>query len=267
MKNKFIRGFASLGLLAAASAANAITVDFVNGTWDHSCGGGAAGSTGWDSTYTCGSVSDATLTVTLNMSFVGSAAAHTQNATAINDPTFTGFLMGNQSNSDQNGATFDNYQQWLFSFSTPVPVNGLMINDIDTNGSGNTWRDAVGVETYTGAFGAAGTNDDVVMSLSPTTNLVEDAMTYGLQFVNSTNNVASNQNDADSGDYIVTVNSNGAVDGFAIYLFNTGLNLDQHGVGILGTFDAGPPTGTVPAPGALMLLSAGLLGLRFARRK
>lgn len=266
MKNNIIRGLASLGLLAAVSSANAITVDFVNGTWDHTCGGGAPGSMGWDNTYACGEISDATLTVKLEMSVIGSAAVHSQNATAINDPTFTGFLMGNQSNSDMNGASFDNYQQWLFSFSTPVPVNGLMINDIDTNGTGTTWRDAVGIESYTGAFGGAGSNDDVMISLTPTTNLLLDDTTYGFQFVNSGNNVASNQNDSDSGDYVVTVNTGGPVDGFAVYLFNTGLGIDQHGVGILGTFDAGPPT-VVPAPGALALLGVGMLGLRLVRRK
>jgi len=250
-------GLVASAWIAAATSAQGLTIDFVNGTWDHSCGGGSSGSTGWDNTYTCGSLTDGSLVATLNMSFFGTAAGHSSNAEFLSSSAFEGFLLGNVSSSDDGntGSTLSNYQQWLFTFNQAVTVQNLTVTDIDESG----WIDAVGLETFTGPFIGAGNHDSMIVSLGASLQTVNG---FGLDYYRAsvTGNTTKDPDNA------LVATSTQAVDGFAVYLFNAGTDNGQHGVGVDATFDLSG-VATVPGPATLALLMSSVGGLAVARQR
>jgi hypothetical protein len=81
-------------------------------------------------------------------------------------------------NTVQTTGNLTNYQRWTLSFSEPVQLTSLVIEDIDNNSAGTmTFWDFLGAEAFTTATpGAVGTGIDPIWDLSPTTGLIQGSI-------------------------------------------------------------------------------------------
>jgi len=193
-------------LISTYSQASVFSIDFRNGTWDHSAVGGPDSSTGWattsmtNPTSTRGYSSGTTqvqpgLSLTVRSQFLGTARTGINNLT-LDAPNSLGFGFQNSGTGDKNptvngsGLTIlQNYQRIDFFFSEKVSLDFLQIGDIDTaTGTGSqSWRDAVGLELWNGASAlSAGLGlTPTIITPAPTgsqTRLLTSTTTTGLVF-------------------------------------------------------------------------------------
>jgi len=221
MKAAFI---ITAALCAVATACASVTVDFANGTWDHS----GSPSTGWDANETTGSTdvlygpNNTPVTVTLTQSeqgFIGFPGTG-QNSGSVG-PDGIQIAAGFSGNSA--GQTPTNYVAWTFTFSSAVNIVDWTIGDIDGDSFG---LDAVAVEGWDTTPGAIGTGIDPTWNLG--SNLQQQATTGTTSVEAVTLAAGAPQVDspasdpAQSASFTIDNTTGGGLMGFTVYLFRMG---------------------------------------------
>jgi hypothetical protein len=177
-------------------------------------------------------------------------ASDTYNGTqGIGDPA----LGLGDSNSQNNGTTFDNYVLLSLSFSSPVDITSMAIGDVDINGE--SWQDAVAV---------VGSNNNVLANTSYTPGSTSFFETRTFSFPDSgmslfgVTGLSNAANDGSNGQFDVSFDS--MVDRIDIYYWN-GPDTDNSASRGIYIQDIG----FIPTPGTA---TAALLGLgMFSRRR
>ncbi len=119
------------------------TFSFINDVWTN----GGNTQTGYLNGASAGTLTKAGLTMTFQSSFTGTAIAATRNLTLDNGNP-TGFVLGTNADANNLSGILTNYQRWDFSFTQPVLINSLIIDDIDSDRDPlpvvGGFRDAIG---------------------------------------------------------------------------------------------------------------------------
>lgn len=254
----------ALALVSACLPASAATTfSFINDVWTN----GSTTQTGYKDEATSGTLTKDGVTMSFSVSFAGTAVASTRNLTLdFGNPT--GFVFGTKNDANNLNGTLVNYQRWDFSFSQPVILTSLGLDDVDSDKSNlsgtDGFRDAIAAEAfYTLTPGTIGSGLDALFTFTPGTGLSAGTIaTGGGQTIpyaisgpaNNPNNDPAFRTYLSFGDTPIT--------SFSIYSFSDRVN--SHRVSLFqGIIEINPDP--VPEPTALLL---GLLGLPLlARRK
>lgn len=92
--------------------------------------------------------------------------------------SYNNITVNGGNNTVATSGNLTNYHSWTFSFSIPVKLQTLFIDDIDNNtlNTMDFW-DFLGAEAFVAATpGAVGTGIDPVWNLSPTTGLIQGSI-------------------------------------------------------------------------------------------
>ena len=256
----------ALALIALQTApCHAALVDFVTGTWDHSAVGGSSSNTGWDENYLIGSTTVGGITVTAESIVHGTAVRSGANLAFESIGATTGFNFGNDGTTDTNGAVLTNYQEWRITFSAPIDGLTWDVYDVDEQGSGTRWRDAVAAESWSGAAGAIGSGDAVAWDLTGSELALRSE--YVIDHVSRDTDMfgSVNVSTADpEGQGTLTVSTISSV--FSLYVFNDGIARGSHNVVNDGSFSFTSAFAPVPEPSSLMLTGFVAFGV-FGRRR
>lgn len=244
----------ALLVLAASPLRAATTFSFITDVWTN----GLNTQTGYLNNATSGTLTKAGLTLSFQSSFAGTATAATRNLTLDNGNP-TGFVLGTNTDPNNLAGNLTNYQRWDFSFSQPVLIDSLIIDDIDSDNNNplpnvGGFRDAIAAEGFSSQTpGTLGTGIDVDFSFENPTGLIEGVIAAGSG--QSVNYViappANNPNNAPIHRAYLTF-GNTPVSSFSIYSFSD--RSQSHRVTL---FQGIVEVTAVPEPSAALL---GLLG-------
>jgi hypothetical protein len=249
-----------LGLAFACSALTAeavTTFSFITDVWTN----GSNTQTGYLNNATSGTLVKDGVTLTFQSSIVGTADPSTRNLTLDTSGNPTGFILGTQDDANDLNGTLLHYQRWDFTFSVPVILGSLGLDDVDSDQSnlagGNGFRDAIAAEAFlTLAPGSIGSGIDAGFIFTQDTSLSAgiiatgngQSITYAISGpAGNPNNAPAYRTFLDFGDTPIS--------SFSIYSFSDRDNAHRVSIfqGIL-TITPAP----VPEPAAALL---GLLGL------
>jgi len=248
---------AALVLAATASTTTAATTfSFITDVWTN----GSTTQKGYKDEATSGTLTKDGITMTFQNSYAGTAVASTRNLTLdFGNPT--GFVLGTKNDANNLTGTLVNYQRWDFSFSQPVVLNSLGLDDVDSDKSNlsgtDGFRDAIAAEAFfTTAPGTIGTGLDAVFLFTPTTGLSGGTIATGggqtIPYVIS--GPANNPNNDPAFRTFITFGDT-PVTSFSIYSFSDRVN--SHRVSLFqGVIEISQPA--VPEPSTSLL---GLLAL------
>ena len=261
-----MKPFTSVWVLALASAclpvSAATTFSFITDVWTN----GSSTQTGYQNEASSGTLTKDGVTLTFSNSYAGTAVAATRNLTLdFGNPT--GFVFGTKDDSNDLNGTLLNYQRWDFSFSQPVILNSLGLDDVDSDKSNlsgtDGFRDAIAAEAFFSQTpGTLGTGLDALFIFTQGTGLSSGNIgTGGGQSIPyAISGPASNpNNDPAFGTFLSFGDT--PVTSFSIYSFSDRDN--SHRVSIFqGLIEINPTP--VPEPTAVLL---GLLGLPLMTRR
>lgn len=255
--------FLPIALLVLGSTLSRATTtfSFINDVWTN----GSNTQTGYLNGATTGSLTKAGMTMTFQSSFAGAAIAATRNLTLDNGNP-TGFVLGTNADPNNLNGTLLNYQRWDFSFTQPVLINSLIIDDIDSDNNNplpNTggFRDAIAAEGFASQTpGTLGSGVDVDFEFENPTGLIPGVILAGSgQSVNYViSPPATNPNNAPIHRAYLSF-GNTPVSSFSIYSFSD--RSQSHRVTL---FQGIIEVTAVPEPTAALL---GLLGVAFLARR
>jgi hypothetical protein len=169
-----ILGFAT-GPLGATT-----TFSFITDTWTN----GSNTQVGYLNEATSGTLTKGGLTMEFKASFAGSGIAATRNLTLDNGNP-TGFVFGTRNDANDLSGTLLNYQRWDFSFSQPVRINSLILDDIDSDNpnplpSSGGFRDAIAGEGFSSQLpGTLGTGIDMSFTTNSPSDLIAGVIAAG----------------------------------------------------------------------------------------
>lgn len=232
-------------------------VDFVNGTWIHN----GVSSVGWDSnelvgTYLMGDGNSVTMTV----SFAGSATPTADNLSIIDETFFSGFAFQVDPATTSNlGESFVNYQRIDFEFANPVDIEEFVITDFDRS----AWDDTIFAEAWDGdtGVGLLGTGVTSSYGFRDPTNIATEVL-----FGESHAVVALGGNTVSGPESDLFIDFDSPVTSLSLYYWNGDFanTADTQTIGILGNVFS---VTTVPEPSiALMVLMFGVGGLLVRKR-
>jgi hypothetical protein len=164
-----------LGLAVACPAIPAhaaTTFSFITDVWTN----GSNTQTGFLNNATSGSVTKDGVTMSFQSSIVGTADPSTRNLTLDTSGNPTGFILGTQDDANDLGGTLMHYQRWDFSFSVPVILTSLGLDDVDSDqanlAGSDGFRDAIAAEAFLSQLpGAIGSGQDAGFLFTPDTSL------------------------------------------------------------------------------------------------
>jgi MYXO-CTERM domain-containing protein len=250
-------------LVLGTSPSQASTVfSFITDVWTN----GSNTQTGYLNGAASGSLTKAGLTMTFQSSYAGTGIAATRNLTLDNGNP-TGFVLGTNADANDLGGILANYQRWDFSFTQPVLINSLIIDDIDSDNPNalttpNGFRDAIAAEGFASQTpGALGTGVDVEFDFENPTGLIPGIILAGSgQSVNYViSPAANNPNNAPIHRAYLSFGET-PVSSFSIYSFSD--RSQSHRVTLFqGIIDV---TAVVPEPSAALL---GLMGMGLLARR
>jgi hypothetical protein len=258
-----------LGLAAACAvmtAEGATSFSFITDVWTN----GSNTQTGYLDNATSGTVTKEGITLTFQSSITGTADPSTRNLTLDTSGNPTGFILGTQDDANDLGGTLLHYQRWDFSFSVPVILGSLGLDDVDSDqadlSGSNGFRDAIAAEAFfTQAPGAIGSGLDAGFIFTPDTSLSAGiiATGNGQSITYAISGPAGNPNNAPAYrtflDFGVT-----PISSFSIYSFSDRDN--AHRVSIFeGILEITPAP--VPEPTGLLLGVMGMVPLLRRRRR
>jgi len=257
----------ALALVSGRTDAATTTFSFVTDTWTH----GPTPQTGYQDGATSGSMSKNGITLTFSSSLVGTADPATRNLTYVPSANPTGFNFATQDDANNLNGSLLHYQRFDFSFSQPVLLINLGIDDIDSDKSdlsvGDGFRDAVAAEGFQGQnFGAIGSGYDADFTENLGSSLALGTIAAGsgqsLNYVLS--GPAGNPNNAP--DYRAYVNfGTQPIQSFSLYVFSDRDN--AHRVSIFQSLFQVEGVEVVPEPSSAFLGLAALPLLMRRRRK
>lgn len=256
----------SVLVLALASAclpaSAATTFSFITDTWTN----GGSTQVGYLDEASSGTLTKDGITLSFQHSYAGTAVASTRNLTLdFGNPT--GFILGTKNDANDLTGTLVNYQRWDFSFSKPVLLSSLGLDDVDSDKSNlsgkDGFRDAIAAEGFFSQTpGVIGTGQDALFIFTPGTGLSSgsiatgggESISYAISGpANNPNNDPAHRTFLSFGDTPVT--------SFSIYSFSDRVN--SHRVSLFqGVIEINPAP--VPEPTAMLL---GLLGLPLLARR
>ncbi len=252
---------------ARVDAATTTTFSFVTDDWTN----GASTQTGYLDGATSGSVTKDGITLTFQSSFSGTADPSTRNLTLVPVLNPTGFNMGTQDDANDLSGELLHFQRWDFSFSQPVLLRALGLDDIDADREdlsiGDGFRDAIAAEAFEGQnFGPLGSGVDADFSQNLGSSLSLGIISAGsgqsLTYVIS--GPAGNPNNAP--DYRAYVSfGDTPIQSFSIYAFSDRSN--AHRVSLFQNLLQVEAVEVVPEPTTALLALAALPLLARRRRK
>jgi hypothetical protein len=255
-----------LCLVAAPVDAATTTFSFITDVWTN----GSSTQTGYLNEATAGTLTKDGITLTFQSSFSGTADPSTRNLTLVTSGNPTGFNMGTQDDANDLDGDLLHYQRWDFSFSQPVVLLNLGIDDIDSDKAdltiGDGFRDAVAAEAFQGhSFGPVGSGIDADFSQDLGSSLSLGIISAGsgqsLNYVIS--GPAGNPNNAP--DYRAFVSFGTApIQSFSIYAFSDRDN--AHRVSLFQSLLQVEAAEVVPEPSTALLALAALPLLARRRR-
>ncbi len=170
----------ALFVLGSSAVRAATTFSFITDVWTN----GSNTQTGYLNGAASGTLTKAGLTMTFQSSYAGTGIAATRNLTLDNGNP-TGFVLGTNADANNLNGTLLNYQRWDFSFTQPVLINSLIIDDIDSDNPNalttpNGFRDAIGAEGFASQTpGALGSGVDVEFDFEDPTGLIPGVILAG----------------------------------------------------------------------------------------
>lgn len=259
---------AVLSLAAPTVRAATTTFSFITDVWTN----GSNTQTGYLDNATSGSVSKDGITLSFQSSFTGTADPSTRNLTLVTSGNPTGFNMGTQDDANDLLGSLQHYQRWDFSFSRPVVLLNLGLDDIDSDqdaagiASDRGFRDAIAAEAFQGqSFGSVGSSIDADFSQNLGSSLSLGVISAGsgqaLNYVLS--GPAGNPNNAP--DYRAYVSfGTTPIQSFSIYAFSDRDN--AHRVSLFQSLLQVEAAEVVPEPSTALLALAALPLLARRRR-
>jgi hypothetical protein len=257
-----------LGLAAACAvmtAEGATSFSFITDVWTN----GSNTQIGYLDNATSGTVTKDGVTLTFQSSITGTADPSTRNLTLDTSGNPTGFILGTQDDANDLGGTLLHYQRWDFSFSVPVILGSLGLDDVDSDqadlSGSNGFRDAIAAEAFfTQAPGAIGSGLDAGFIFTPDTSLSAGIVPTGngQSITYAISGPAGNPNNAPAYRTFVDFGLT-PISSFSIYSFSDRDN--AHRVSIFeGILEITPAP--VPEPTGLLLGVMGMVPL-FRRRR
>jgi hypothetical protein len=163
MKARLLLPLAVLSLTVPTLPAATTTFSFITDVWTN----GSNTQTGYLNNATSGSVTKDGITLSFQSSFTGTADPSTRNLTLVTSGNPRGFNMGTQDDANDLLGVLQHYQRWDFSFSRPVVLLNLGLDDIDSDQDATGiagiegFRDAIAAEAFQGhSFGPVGSGID-----------------------------------------------------------------------------------------------------------
>ena len=252
----------ALLVLGSSLSRGSTTFSFISDVWTN----GGNTQTGYLNGASTGTLTKAGLTMTFQSSYAGAGIAATRNLTLDNGNP-TGFVLGTNVDPNDLGGILANYQRWDFSFTQPVLINSLIIDDIDSDNPNalttpNGFRDAIAAEGFASQTpGTLGTGVDVEFDFEDPTGLIPGIILAGSgQSVNYVISPGTNNpNNAPVHRAYLSFGET-PVSSFSIYSFSD--RSQSHRVTLFqGIIDV---TAVVPEPSAALL---GLLGMGLLARR
>ena len=244
-------------------------MSFHTDTWTN----GSTTQVGYKDGATSGSMTKDGITLTFTSSLVGTADPATRNLTYVPSANPTGFNFATQDDANNlgSGGSLLHYQRFDFSFSQPVLLINLGIDDIDSDKSdllvGDGFRDAVAAEAFQGQnFGPIGSgyDADFTQNLGSSLSLGTIAAGSGQTLNYVLSGPAGNPNNAP--DYRAYVNfGNQPIQSFSLYVFSDRDN--AHRISIFQSLFTVEGVEVVPEPSSALLGLAALPLLMRRRRK
>jgi hypothetical protein len=256
-----------LGLAAACAvvtANGATTFSFITDVWTN----GSNTQTGYQNNASTGTLTKDGVTLTFSSSIAGTADPSTRNLTLDTSGNPTGFILGTQDDANDLSGTLLHYQRCDFSFSVPVILTSLGLDDVDSDqanlAGGNGFRDAIAAEAFFSQVpGAIGTGQDAGFIFTPDTSLSAGSIATGngQSITYAISGPAGNPNNAPSYRTFLDF-GNTPISSFSIYSFSDRDNAHRVSIfqGILGINPA-----PVPEPSALLF--SALAVVPFLRRR
>jgi hypothetical protein len=210
------------------------------------------------------------ITMSFQSSLVGTADASTRNLTLVTSGNPTGFNFGTQDDANSLNGTLLHYQRWDFSFSQPVTLSSLGLDDVDSDQADisgtDGFRDAVAAEAFLAMLpGTIGSGIDATFLFTPDTSLSAGVIATGngQSISYAISGPAGNPNNAAAYRTFLDFGST-PISSFSIYTFSDRDN--AHRVSIFqSTLEIVPAPVPEPASALLGLLALPLLARR--RRK
>ncbi|MEK7954119.1 hypothetical protein [Luteolibacter soli] len=254
----------ALALVAARTDAATTSFSFVTDTWTN----GATTQTGYKDGATSGSMTKDGVTLTFTSSLVGTADPATRNLTYVPSANPTGFNFATQDDANNLNGSLLHYQRYDFTFSQPVLLINLGIDDIDSDKTdlsvGDGFRDAVAAEAFQGQnFGPMGSGYDADFSKNLGSSLTLGTIAAGsgqtLNYVLS--GPAGNPNNAPAYRAYFDFGTH-AIQSFSLYVFS-----DRDNAHRVSLFQSLFEIQMVPEPSSALLGLAALPLLMRRRRK
>ena len=257
----------ALALVSARTDAATTTFSFVADTWTN----GAVTQGHYLDEATSGTLTKDGITLTFSSTLVGTADPATRNLTYVPSANPTGFNFATQDDANNLNGSLLHYQRFDFTFSQPVLLINLGIDDIDSDKTdlsvGDGFRDAVAAEAFQGQnFGPIGSgyDADFTQNLGSSLSLGTIAAGSGQTLNYVLSGPAGNPNNAP--DYRAYVNfGTQPIQSFSLYVFSDRDN--AHRISIFQSLFQVEGVELVPEPSSTLLGLAALPLLLRRRRK
>lgn len=267
MNFRFASGLMAALALVSTRLDAATTFSFVTDTWTN----GPNTQTGYQNGATSGSITKDGITMTFQSTLSGDALAGSRNLSLVTSGNPTGFNIATKEDSNDLNGSLLNYQRWDFSFSQPVILRSLGLDDVDSDkldlSVGDGFRDAIAAEAFEGhSFGpiGSGVDADFTQNLGSSLSLHTIAAGSGQSLNYVLSGPAGNPNNAPA--YRAYLNfGDTAVQSFSIYSFSDRDNV--HRVSLFQSMFQVEAAEVVPEPSSALLGLAALPLLLRRRRK